>query len=85
HNDFLSLAAPATGGGSAGVSVTSDTAIPRPASTIVAIDASYYGAASDTTLNNESGYQNVAHFSNGVDATVENTYISNVGGAGKSA
>lgn len=68
HNDFLSSAVNAlTGAGS--VASVSDTAIPRIASTILAIDGSYYGGLSDVT--NESGLTDTSKL-NGNEATYLN-------------
>jgi len=51
----------------------------RPASTIMITDATYYGVAPDLSLGNESGVQQANHFSNGTDATVEQTLANSQG------
>jgi len=66
HNDFWLSPSASTSGGSANLpSPPTFTAIPRVASTIMIIDASYYGAGPDVT--NESGLWNLNH-ANGLEA-----------------
>lgn len=54
HNDaYLSPAAPFAGGPTTVTPVTT-TSVPRPASTIMLVDSTYYGAAPD--VSNDTGY-----------------------------
>jgi len=71
HNDFWLSPAASTNGGSANLpSPPTFTSIPRVASTIMIIDASYYGAGPDVT--NESGLWRTDH-ANGF----ESAYVTN--------
>jgi len=71
HNDFWLSPAASTSGGSANLpSPPTLTSIPRVSSTIMIIDASYYGAGPDITA--ESGLWNLGH-ANGLEAA----YVTN--------
>jgi prepilin-type N-terminal cleavage/methylation domain-containing protein len=71
HNDFWLSPAASTNGGSANLpSPPTLTSVPRVASTIMIIDASYYGAGPDIT--NQSGLWNTSH-ANGYEAA----YVTN--------
>jgi prepilin-type N-terminal cleavage/methylation domain-containing protein/prepilin-type processing-associated H-X9-DG protein len=62
HNDLWMSPAASTNGGAANLpNPPSMTSVPRPASTIMIIDAGYYGAAPDVTTANESGLENRAN------------------------
>jgi len=76
HNDFWLSPAASTNGGSANLpSPPTFTSIPRVASTIMIIDAGYYGAGPDVTLANESGLQNLGHLNGN-----EFNYVNNQNG-----
>jgi len=71
HNDFWLSPAASTNGGSANLpSPPTMTSVPRVASTIMIIDAAYYGAGPD--VSNESGLWNTTN-ANGL----EEAYVSN--------
>ncbi len=72
HNDgWMSPAGPYGGGGSLPGSVT-DASIPRPSSTILIIDATYYGACPDVNGDSGTPLKN----SGSGDGTQEKTYLN---------
>jgi prepilin-type N-terminal cleavage/methylation domain-containing protein/prepilin-type processing-associated H-X9-DG protein len=63
HNDlYMSPAASTTGGSTNLPNPPTISSVPRPSSTIMIMDASYYGAGPDVTANNESGLQMTANY-----------------------
>lgn len=84
HNDAYISPAVAFAGGGTVPSPISYTAIPRVASTIVIVDATYYGAAPDA--NNFSGLTNMAHLNGNEAAWITGpgaqyaNYWQNIGG-----
>jgi prepilin-type processing-associated H-X9-DG protein len=69
HNDSWLSPAANTSGGASYPAPPTDTSIPREASTVLAVDGSYYGGGFDA--NNLSGLTNFAHCSTGVDCSLE--------------
>ena len=78
HNDgWMSPAGPfASAGQPATVTLAS---IPRPSSTILITDATYYGVDPDTGNAGGQTAQYYSHCSNGTDCSVENAYLSSQG------
>jgi prepilin-type N-terminal cleavage/methylation domain-containing protein len=90
HNDVYLALSNGTDGSSAVPTPPTLTSIPRAASTIMIVDAGYYGAAVDVT--NQSGLANTGHL-NGTETsyavwTVNSgyyqSYWQNIGGSSKS-
>ena len=69
HNDSWLSPAANTSGGPSYPDPPKDSSIPRIASTVLAVDGSYYGGGFDA--NNLSGVTNFAHCSTGVDCSLE--------------
>ena len=78
HNDgWMSPAGPyATAGQPASVTLAG---VPRPSSTILITDATYYGVDPDTSNASGATAAYYSHCVNGTDCNVENTYLSGQG------
>jgi prepilin-type N-terminal cleavage/methylation domain-containing protein/prepilin-type processing-associated H-X9-DG protein len=81
HNDFYLSPSVSTNGGALLPAPPTFTSIPRPAGTIMIVDASYYGAGPDVTssaaggpagLQGESGVVNASHLNGGEYAWANN-------------
>ena len=80
HNDFWLSPAASTNGGSANLpSPPTMTSVPRVASTIMIIDASYYGAGPDVSPTNDSGVEAIGNL-NGNEYSYVTSQNSNYAG-----
>jgi prepilin-type N-terminal cleavage/methylation domain-containing protein/prepilin-type processing-associated H-X9-DG protein len=83
HNDTYMSPAGAFAGATGQPASVSDAAVPRPSSTILITDATYYGVAFDPGANSEgaavSGFTNVHNCSTGVDCSVELNFMNQQG------
>lgn len=76
HNDVYLSPSNGTDGGSTVPTPPSTTSVPRPASTIMVVDAGYYGAAFD--INNEAGFTDLTKL-NGNEKTSNALWTVNSG------
>ena len=77
HNDGWLSPAAAFGGGGTSQQPINYTSIPRVASTIMIVDANYYGASMD--VNNDSGFTIFSHCVDTTDCNLEATQITGHG------
>jgi len=75
HNDMWMSPSGAFAGGGGSVAVVTDAAVPRPSSTILLVDGTYYGAAPDVA--NESGAMINSNGNDLAFVTGQNTYYTN--------
>ncbi len=83
HNDAYMSPAGAFAGATGQPSPVADAAVPRPASTILITDSTYYGVAFDPGSNGigaaVSGFTNFRNCSTGVDCSVELNFMNQQG------
>jgi prepilin-type N-terminal cleavage/methylation domain-containing protein/prepilin-type processing-associated H-X9-DG protein len=82
HNDAYMSPAGAFAGATGQPASVADAAVPRPASTILITDSTYYGVAFDPGAGGpgvHSGFTNVHNCSTGVDCSVELNFMNQQG------